>query len=75
MNLGVLQTVELETNFASAMVKLLYAFVWQEWVLTNNPAVFEPETNAMGNAAITTVNSFANSLNNWPIYDQDLQVH
>ena len=72
--LGALDKLHLEENFISAGIKLFYAFLWQEEVLADATALFTPEVNAWGNEHISDVNAFANSLNNWPIYDQDLQV-
>ena len=74
MELTNAEKLQLDLDFDSALVKLIYAFIWQEWVITDNPMVFDPEVNVQGNALITTVNAFANSLNNFPIYDQNLQV-
>ena len=68
------EVLHLKGDFLGALIKLIYAFVWQEWVITSDPRVFDPDVNAAGNAAIPAVNAFANSLNNFPIYDQDLQV-
>ena len=36
--------------------------------------VFDPDTNARGAELIPVVNAFANGLNDFPIYDQNLQV-
>ena len=56
------------------VVNLLYAFLWQEEFLVDNPTFLDPDANALGNAYLPTVNDFANNLNNFPQYDMDLQV-
>ena len=65
--------MQLVGNLASALVKLLYAFVWQEQTL-DIPFVFDPEANIRGNELIPVVNSFANMLNDFTLYEQNFQV-
>lgn len=69
-----IEIIQLDANFDSALIKLLYSFIWQEWVITDNPMLFEPEVNAKGAELLPVVNQFANVLNNFPEYDQNLQV-
>lgn len=64
---------QLLANFESALIKMLYAFLWQEWVITDKPIIFDPDFNEAGATFIRVVNAYANSLNDFPIYDQDLQ--
>ena len=66
--------MQLIGNLASALVKLLYAFVWQEHTL-DIPFVLEPEANIRGNELIPVVNAFANMLNDFSLYEQNFQVH
>ncbi len=63
------------SNFLSSTMKLLYAFVWQEWALTKNPVIFKPAFNKFGNEVIPSVNWMANLLNNFDETDHDLQVN
>ena len=68
------EKLQLEENFLSALIKLIYAFIWQEWAITDNPIFLDPDVNARGAALIPIVNGFCNQLNTFPIYDQNLQV-
>lgn len=74
LNLTTQEKLELDGNFASTLIKLLYAFVWQEWVVSDDPIILDPDINSGGAALLPVLNAYANSLNNYPIYDQDLQV-
>ncbi len=60
-------------NFGSAVIKLLYAFIWQEWVVTDLDIIFTQRFNTLGNLLIPVINGFANTLNDYPMYDEDLQ--
>jgi hypothetical protein len=46
----------------------------QEHVLSESPIFFDPLANIIGTSLIKYVNEYANRLNNFPIYDQSLQV-
>lgn len=72
IRIGLLEKVQLIGNFASTMVKLLYAFVWQEQTL-DIPFVFDPEANVRGNELIPVVNAFANRLNDFTFYEENFQ--
>ena len=69
-----LETMQLDANFDSALIKLLYSFLWQEWAIVDSDIWLQPEVNEKGTQLMPVVNAFANVLNNWPEYDQDLQV-
>ena len=73
-NIGPVEKLQLEANGISMGIKMLYAFLWQEEYFTTNPMFLDPDVNAAGNAYLPIVNDFANNLNNWPVYDLDLQV-
>ena len=71
------EIMQLDSNFDSALIKLLYSFLWQEWAIVDggeDSIWLQPETNERGTELMPTVNAFANILNNFPEYDQDLQV-
>ncbi len=70
--LGPLETLRLQGNIASAVIKLMYAFVWQEQRL-NVPFITDPEANVRGAELIPIVNGFANSLNDYTYYEQRFQ--
>eukprot|EP00095_Tigriopus_kingsejongensis_P008144 maker-scaffold196_size269943-snap-gene-1.33 protein:Tk08144 transcript:maker-scaffold196_size269943-snap-gene-1.33-mRNA-1 annotation:"hypothetical protein AURANDRAFT_63034" len=73
MNITSEDKLRIQGNFESALIKLLYAFVWQEWAIGSNPIIYDPEINEQGAALLPTVNAIANALNTFPIYDQDMQ--
>lgn len=74
LNLTTEEKLVVQGNFESALIKLLYAFVWQEWAIGENPIIYDPAINEQGADLIPVINAFANSLNTFPIYDQDVQV-
>merc|ERR1719178_213995 len=58
------------------MVKMLYAFVWQEWVLVfgpNDKLMLRPGINKLGAALMPYVNSVANVLTGFVHTDQNVQ--
>ena len=65
--------MQLIGDLASSLVKLLYAFVWQEQTL-DIPFVLDPEANIKGNELIPVVNAFANRLNDFTFYEENFQV-
>ena len=65
--------LQLQKNFLSTGIKLLYAFVWQENVI-ENPLVFDPTLNSFGAYNAKFVNTLANELNNFVHYEQNFQV-
>ncbi|XP_059085901.1 uncharacterized protein LOC131882685 [Tigriopus californicus] len=73
LNLTTEEKLVVQGNFESALIKLLYAFVWQEWAIGENPIIYDPAINEQGADLIPVINAFANSLNTFPIYDQDVQ--
>ncbi|XP_023321882.1 uncharacterized protein LOC111696503 [Eurytemora carolleeae] len=64
---------ELQGNIASTMIKLIYAFLWQEYVISESAFFLNPVTNVVGSTMIKYVNRYANSLSTFPIYDQEMQ--
>jgi len=73
INLTDEQKYELEGNLMSFAIKILYAFLWQEEFLTQNPIIYNPIVNVIGNTLIKYVNGYANSINTFPIYEQAMQ--
>ena len=74
IDISFVQKLQVDANFDSTLIKLLYAFVWQEWVIGDNPAIYDPAVNEFGANLIPTINGLANAFNNFPVYDQDLQA-
>lgn len=73
MNLGILDNIQLELDTLSTLIKLIYAFLWQEYVLTGSDIFLDPEVNILGAAFMSTVNSLANYLNSFPVLSDALQ--
>ena len=48
LSIPILQRIQLQNNFESTLIKLMYAFLWQEWVVTNATIIFDPDFNAAG---------------------------
>merc|ERR1711935_233161 len=59
--------LRLEGNTYSTLIKLLYAFLWQEQALSGADADiwFQPITNQIGTVVLPLVNNLANALNNF----------
>jgi hypothetical protein len=72
MRLGPIEDLQLKGNLASTLMKLVYAFLWQEEVF-GPPFLFEPEANIKGAELIPKVNAFANRLNTYTFYEQNFQ--
>ena len=60
-------------NLLSALVKLIYAFLWDEETIMP-PFISDPEANAVGADLIPVVNSFANRFNDFTYYEENFQV-
>jgi hypothetical protein len=63
----------MQGNVASTLVKLLYAFVWQEQIF-DIPFILDEAANIQGAELIPTINEFANRFNSYTFYEQRLQV-
>jgi len=66
--------LELQGNIESTLIKLIYAFLWQEYVITESPIFLNPIANVIGNTLIKYVNDYANSLSTFPVYDEALKT-
>jgi len=64
----------LEGNVFSTLIKLVYAFLWQEEVLTQDDFWLQPSTNAIGTLVLPLVNNLANQLNNFTYSDSNMQA-
>ena len=72
VKLGFVERFTLGLKFAGTMIKLLYAFVWQEAIIPG--AYLENENlNRIGGEIIPAVNGLANALTGFPHSDGDLQ--
>lgn len=76
-NLPQEEFLRLEGNTYSTLIKLLYAFLWQEEALAgaDNEIWFQPLTNQIGTIVLPLVNNLANALNNFTYTDAvDMQA-
>ena len=72
-SLGILENIQIELDTVATLMKLIYAFLWQEYVLTGADIFLDPEVNVLGAAFMSTVNGIANYLNSFPVLDEPLQ--
>ena len=71
-----LERVSLGFKMTGSMVKMLYAFLWQEWVLVfgpNDQLMLRPRINKLGAALMPGVNAFANLLTGFTHTDDNVQ--
>lgn len=73
LHMGVVEETKFLENTISTLSKLIYAFVWQEQVLSDNPEILDPDFNALGWAYLPKLNTWANSLNTFEYFEQDFQ--
>ena len=73
LQIGPLQKLQLQDNLLSTLVKMIYAFLWDEESIIP-PFIFDPEANEIGAELIPRVNSFANRFNDFTYYEQNFQV-
>ena len=43
VSVGILEKIQLELDTAATLIKLIYAFMWQEYVLTSSDIFLDPE--------------------------------
>ena len=72
--LTTLQKAELLENTLGTVIKLLFAFVWQEAVIDLNGLNEIPAVNEAGAAFLPEFNMFANNLTLWDLNVSDVQL-
>ena len=60
-------------TIAGTVLKLFYAFVWQDETLNLGDNIFTPEENAFEAALFPHINVFGNNLTTWDLYLEDVQ--
>lgn len=60
-------------NTINVAMKFIYAFLWQEEVMTSNPIFRTNFVNSWGSGFLTSLNRNAQYLNNFDYFNQDLQ--
>lgn len=73
IEIGALQKTKFIENILATTSKLIYAFLWQEQVLTDDSVFLDPAVNEAGWELLPVVNEWANSLNSFEYYDLDYQ--
>merc|ERR1711971_415681 len=73
VHVGILEKAQLELDFLATLIKLIYAFLWQEYALTSADIFLDPEVNVLGANAMSSVNALANYLNSFPVLSEPLQ--
>jgi len=73
-SLSSLEKAELLESTTGTVLKLMFAFVWQEATLDLGDIILSPEANAFGAAMLPYVNSYANNLTSWDHYVEDIQA-
>jgi len=73
INLSLKQRGELVSKFAGTLVKLLYAFMWQEQVVKYN-AIYDPTWNLFGALLMPALNALSNSLTGFYHADASIQM-
>ena len=72
--LTTLEKAELLENTLGTVMKLLFAFLWQEAVIDLNGLNEIPAVNEAGAAFLPEFNMFANNLTLWDLNVQDVQL-
>ena len=73
INLTSEEFLQLEANVFSTVIKLFYAFLWQEQVLTQDDTFLQPTTNALGTIFLPVINAAGNRLNDYSYSDELMQ--
>jgi len=73
VSLGFLEHAQFQLNTVGTLIKLIYAFLWQEYALTDSEIFLDPEVNQLGASAMSSVNQLANYLTDFPVLDEGLQ--
>jgi len=63
-----------QLNTVGTLMKIIYAFLWQEYALTDSDIFLDPEANILGAEGIVTINRFADWLTEFPMLDPALQT-
>merc|ERR1711942_237642 len=71
---GILELGHFQLNTVGTLTKIIYAFLWQEYALTDNDIFLDPEVNILGASAMVSINKLADWLNDFPMLDPDLRT-
>ena len=73
LQIGPLEKLRLQGNLISTLIKMIYAFLWDEESIIP-PFIFDPEANELGAQLIPVVNAFSNRFNDFTYFEQNFQV-
>merc|ERR1712215_172152 len=71
---GILELGHFQLNTVGTLTKIIYAFLWQEYALTDSEIFLDPEVNILGASAIVSINKLADWLTDFPMLDPELQT-
>jgi len=71
--LGLRDRLVLLQDTLATVVKLFYAFVWQEKVIDFNGSNLTPEANQLGAQFLPIINQYANNQTSWSLHVEDVQ--
>merc|ERR1719244_1772782 len=74
ISLGLLEKAQFQLDTVGTLIKLIYAFLWQEYVLTDADIFLDPEVNKFGAQFLKTVNQLADLMTSFPLLDPALQT-
>ena len=61
------QKATLLKNTAGTVIKVMYAFVWQESILDLGDVILTPDVNTLGTILLPLINDLGNSLTSWEL--------
>jgi len=74
ISFGALELGHFQLNTVGTLMKIIYAFLWQEYALTDSTIFLDPEVNILGASAMVSVNKLADWLTEFPMLDSALQT-
>lgn len=74
VNMTAEEKSKFQGNTFSTLIKLVYAFLWQEEVLTSNDIWLQPSTNEIGMYLLPLVNGIANGMNHFHYNESTMQI-
>ena len=72
-DLGIIEETKFVENILSTVAKLIYAFLWQEELLTDNSIFLNETVNEWGWEQLPKLNTFLNSYNTFDYVELDFQ--
>ncbi|KAF2365484.1 hypothetical protein FHG87_003768, partial [Trinorchestia longiramus] len=73
ITLGVIEKTRFLEDGITTVLKLIYAFLWQEEILTDNPLFLNETVNEIGYEYLPVVNTRLNEINSYDYFNLDFQ--